>query len=720
MDFVPFWEKEIIERETVVFIERDGKRAGRLAFSPKRIISITDGAGNSYEVGRDFILDGDEVLALRNTSKYIREEWLFNQDVPDDVETESERYKIRSCMLASPTYLYDTFYFVTYERGEVRNMPLPVPSDVHLPLTHERLKNGKLHLVLYGDSISNAANSSYNMQKPNAEPCWWEQAKQNIEALYGAEVVIHNYSRSGYGADWGNEAVEEKFTGEEAHLVLLAFGMNDGSANVSQSHFAQNLREIMAKIQATVQNSDGKGIEFILISTPLPNPASTECNRMQPQYADVAQSLVKVGVAHLNMTALWKWLIDRKEYCEISGNNLNHPNDFTYRFYGDGLGETFRILKKQSETRLSWSDYDKAPALEDIPLDGLPKHVRAAYIPVEIDGETSKIFAYVGFPNTANPAPAVVLVHGGGGEAYLDWVNAWTERGYVAAALDVNGTQFEKDVHTKTANPNAGGCRMGAVRETRKPVKHTWTYTNVAAILSLQAYLRSLPCVDENKVGLVGISWGGVLSLIALKNAPVPFTAGAIIYSAGYVTEDTLGMECSWLATKTDKERYDFCLDPRNYVGEISPVLFHAGLVDGAFSAVSRTRLTRLLSGDIEHAYLPDIWHDNVSNFQNETVFSYMDEKLKNGGKRLRLTDVKVTGEEFVCRYENETPVKAELYWATERSGFSRFWKWNTVSARIEGNEIHVEIPEKANRVVLTAYRENGLYASTEMKEVLR
>ena len=261
---------------------------------------------------------------------------------------------------------------------------------------------------------------------------------------------------------------------------------------------------------------------------------------------------------------------------------------------------------------------------------------------------------------------------------------------------------------------------MGAVRETRKPVKRTWTYTNVAAILSAQAYLRSLPCVDENRVGVVGISWGGVLSLIALKNAPVPFAAGAIIYSAGYVTEDTLGMECGWLATKTDKERYDFCLDPRNYVGKISPVLFQAGLVDGAFSATSRTRLTRLLSGEIEHAYLPDLWHDNTSNFKNETVFSYMDEKLKNEGKRLRLTDVTVTGEEFVCRYENETPVKAELYWATERSGFSRFWKWNTVSARIEGNEIHAEIPQKANRVVLTVYQENGLYASTEMKEVLR
>ncbi len=339
MGFVPFWEKDVIERETVMFIEKDGLRTGRLAFSPKRIISITDGFGNCYDVGRGFLLDGDNVIALR--------------------------------------------------------------------------------LVFYGDSISNAANSSWEMQKENPELTWREQAKRNIEAQFGAEVVLHNYSRSGYGSDWGREAVEEKFTGEEAHLVLLAFGMNDGSANVSQKHFADNLREIMSKIQKTVKNSDGKGVEFILISTPLPNPASTECYRNQPLYADAAQSLVKEGVAHLNMTSVWQWLLKKKEYCEISGNNLNHPNDFSYRFYGDGIGETFRILKKQNELRLSWTEFTEAPALENLALEGLPDNVRAAYIPVDIDGETVKTFAYIGFPKSKTPAPAMVLVHGGGGKHVL-------------------------------------------------------------------------------------------------------------------------------------------------------------------------------------------------------------------------------------------------------------------------------------------------------------
>lgn len=718
MEFIPFWRKEIIEREAVMFVEKDGKRTGRLAFSPKRILSVTDGDGNEYEVGRDFYLDGDEVVSLRNQHKYVREEWLFNKNVPDYIETESERWGFKSCMLMSPPYMYDTFYFVTYERGEVRNMPEPVAQDICLPLTYERLKKGKLHLAFYGDSISNAANSSWEMKKPNPELTWREQAKRNIEAQFQAEVVLHNYSRSGYGADWGREAVEEKFTGEETHLVLIAFGMNDGSANVPPKRFEENLKAIMEKIQATVKNSDGKGVEFILISTPLPNPDSTEVARLQPLYADVAQSLVKSGVVHINMTAVWQWLLTKKKYCEISGNNINHPNDFGYRFYGDGLGETFRLLKKQNEMRLNWSQYTDAPEVEEVSLDGLPENVRAVYLPIEADGVTTKTFAFVGVPKTENPAPALVLVHGGGGYAYLDWVESCMKRGYAAISLDVSATQFEKDIHTKTANPYSGGVKLSSIRETDKQPKNTWTYKSVASILTAQAYMRSLPQVDKENIGLVGISWGGVLSLIALKNAPTPFTAGVIVYSAGYITEDLLGLESGVFTRRNAKETYDFQFDPRNYVGDISPVLFHAGLIDGAFSAVSRTRLTRLLNGDVEHAYLSDLLHDNASNFESETVFSYMDEKLKKQGKRLRLSDEDIVDGEFVCRYENETPIRAELIWSSDTKGMSKFWVWNTVPATLEDGKINAKIPEDAKRVVLTAYKENGLYASTEMKEV--
>lgn len=59
-----------------------------------------------------------------------------------------------------------------------------------------------------------------------------------------------------------------------------------------------------------------------------------------------------------------------------------------------------------------------------------------------INGSKTKVFAYIGFPNGASPSanvPAVVLVHGGGGHAYAEWVKIWYDRGYAAIAMDTTG-----------------------------------------------------------------------------------------------------------------------------------------------------------------------------------------------------------------------------------------------------------------------------------------
>src|SRR5262245_22509001 len=46
-------------------------------------------------------------------------------------------------------------------------------------------------------------------------------------------------------------------------------------------------------------------------------------------------------------------------------------------------------------------------------------------------GKPTRVFAWVGIPADLKPGqkvPAVVLVHGGGGTAFAQWVRSWTER----------------------------------------------------------------------------------------------------------------------------------------------------------------------------------------------------------------------------------------------------------------------------------------------------
>jgi len=69
---------------------------------------------------------------------------------------------------------------------------------------------------------------------------------------------------------------------------------------------------------------------------------------------------------------------------------------------------------------------------------------------------------------TKEKVPAVVLVHGGGGTAFADWVKMWTACGYAAIAVDLEGQIPTRDATGKawirTATlPRPGGMVTGWV-----------------------------------------------------------------------------------------------------------------------------------------------------------------------------------------------------------------------------------------------------------------
>lgn len=63
------------------------------------------------------------------------------------------------------------------------------------------------------------------------------------------------------------------------------------------------------------------------------------------------------------------------------------------------------------------------------------------------NGKPTQVFAYYATPQTLTGSPAaparslpgIVLVHGGGGTAFREWVEIWAKRGYAAIAMDLTG-----------------------------------------------------------------------------------------------------------------------------------------------------------------------------------------------------------------------------------------------------------------------------------------
>lgn len=135
-------------------------------------------------------------------------------------------------------------------------------------------------------------------------------------------------------------------------------------------------------------------------------------------------------------------------------------------------------------------------------------------------GRATRVFAWLGLPEggpAAGKFPAVVLVHGGGGTAYRDWVGKWNAHGFAAIALGLEG---QTDRRRPDGPPGAawqrhawaGPARTGIYGDSAEPLADQWMYHAVADVVLAHSLLQSLPEVDAARVGVCGISWGGIIT----------------------------------------------------------------------------------------------------------------------------------------------------------------------------------------------------------------
>lgn len=109
--------------------------------------------------------------------------------------------------------------------------------------------------------------------------------------------------------------------------MILGFGMNDREpGNIFQGHMKELIRQVQRKLPKA---------ELLLITTTLPNPATPtppiHFTAYQDEYSDVLNALEETGIAVADVQAVQKEIGKRKRYLDITGNWLNHPNDFLAR-----------------------------------------------------------------------------------------------------------------------------------------------------------------------------------------------------------------------------------------------------------------------------------------------------------------------------------------------------------------------------------------------------
>lgn len=161
--------------------------------------------------------------------------------------------------------------------------------------------------------------------------------------------------------------------------------------------------------------------------------------------------------------------------------------------------------------------------------------------PITHNGKQTKIMGYIGFPDGASASskvPGIVLVPGSGASASADWVKLWNDHGYAAVVIDVEGGQAQPECSLDAPNLHmernkyyngaidpaftAGPSEADGVNGNRfyfqspETIGNFYMYHATSAVILANSLLRADPRVDENKVGITGISGGGIICSILI------------------------------------------------------------------------------------------------------------------------------------------------------------------------------------------------------------
>lgn len=336
--YKPFWKEKLMRDESVVMVlGDDGRITGKLLFAPTKIISVTDWTKTKTYADTEYTVEGNTIIATASsTMPYFTEDNLEAKNLDDSrlAGLSFEPYNAKATgekiVFTETASIMKMQTLVTYEyEGEWTAKQTAQPEAVEYSINKLKTE-GTMNLVLYGDSIAAGCHSSYGFGIKSGQVPFGMGVKAELESQFGGTVNFTNLSVGGWLAtQQGRDEFDNKFKNVVPDMLIIAFGMNDGSYRVDADLFQQATEYIVDNVRAINPNCD-----IVLVSTIMANPMSPQ-DASQAAYLPVLQELADLytATAVVDMTTCSKEILKVKKGVDVFANNINHPSDWWQRLY---------------------------------------------------------------------------------------------------------------------------------------------------------------------------------------------------------------------------------------------------------------------------------------------------------------------------------------------------------------------------------------------------
>jgi dienelactone hydrolase len=221
----------------------------------------------------------------------------------------------------------------------------------------------------------------------------------------------------------------------------------------------------------------------------------------------------------------------------------------------------------------------------------------------------SNIFATIARPTKPGKYPGLLVLHGGGGSAEVDKAIKWAAQGYVVVALDEPGIAFPDKAPLSEGRWKS--YQYGQHRFIASPDITTSTvFDGVLSTIQALYLLRAQTDVNKERIGVVGVSWGGYLTTMVTGIAGRYIHASFSVFGSGFYDHGSSFLRELNAMPDSEKKLWLQYLDAGRRIEKVkTPFFIAAAANDNFFYPPAVMATLDAMKGPVNHLFAPNANH---------------------------------------------------------------------------------------------------------------